>query len=278
MKKKILIALLAVIMIVIVIILASNTISKSNSSTKKSKQTSKIVKNKAEAKSKKKTSTNYATPPNTENSNNTVTNNTSKSNYTDKNVAINYPKVTSSNNQNSVNALIKDQALKVLNFYPTSQNKLDLKVDYNIKWQGTNLLSIVYTGIAYNQGAPHQNNLFFTTNINLNNLNKVKITDAINVDANFITKLKQLNPEFADKLKAYSTDELLKEFNNSDSLDNIGTDKQSDIYSYFTKDALFISIPVSTAEGDHKEFQFNYKDIKSSIKTDNPIWKDFNIN
>jgi len=44
-------------------------------------------------------------------------------------------------------------------------------------------------------------------------------------------------------------------FNNADSLDNIGTVNQSDIFSYITEDTLGISVSVSYAEGDHIEFE-----------------------
>ena len=57
-------------------------------------------------------------------------------------------------------------------------------------------------------------------------------------------------------------------------MDNIGTEKQSDVFSYFTSDSLGISVSVSHAIGDHAEFEIKYQDLKGNIKTENEIWKD----
>lgn len=54
-----------------------------------------------------------------------------------------------------------------------------------------------------------------------------------------------------------------------DSLDNIGTEKQSDVFSYLTADSLGISIGVSHALGDHAEFEIRYEEIKDNIIYEN---------
>jgi len=131
------------------------------------------------------------------------------------------------------------------------------------------LLSIQYSGLGFVEGVAHPNHLFYTTNIDIAKGIKVRMKDVININEKFLDKL--LNGEFivpedtvADKsailttLKRWSKSELLQQFDNSDSLDEMGTDNQSDIFIYFTKDSLGISIPVSHAEGDHAEFEIKY--------------------
>ena len=217
----------------------------------------------------------------------------SSANYTVKDIKINYPQITNlsdAKKQKSINEIIKNEALKVLNYYKEEQDnipsELSLDIKYDIKWQGEDLLSIQYSGIGYNKGAAHPNNLFYTTNINMRNGSRVKLIDVINIDESFIDKIKKgkfqvTDPKAVDKSEiisaqnSFSKEELIKTFENADSLDSVGTENQSDIFSYFTKDSLGISVNVSHAAGDHAELEMKYKDISDSIKTGNEIWKDF---
>lgn len=66
-----------------------------------------------------------------------------------------------------------------------------------------------------------------------------------------------INQEILSNFSLYTLEELSDSFKNADSLDNIGTDSQSDIYSYFIGDSLGISVSVSHASGDHAEFLIN---------------------
>ncbi|HEY9059751.1 MAG TPA: hypothetical protein VIO64_04490 [Pseudobacteroides sp.] len=213
----------------------------------------------------------------------------SKVSYSEKNVVINYPQLynlSDINRQNSINRLIKNEALKVLNYYNSDIDSLTLEISYDIHWKGNNLLSIQYWGTGFNEGAAHPNNLLYTTNINMVSPSKVILADVINIDERFIKKFrsgefKLFSPQLHDKAfiisskDMYSLEELIGLFKNADSLDYVGTEKQSDIFSFFTKDALCISIPVSHAAGDHAELGFEYKSISDIIKGENNIWQDF---
>ena len=59
-------------------------------------------------------------------------------------------------------------------------------------------------------------------------------------------------------MQQYTTADLIKIFNNADSLDNIGAKNQTYTFSYLTKDSLGIS--VSIGHGDYAVFE-----IKSRI-------------
>jgi hypothetical protein len=49
----------------------------------------------------------------------------------------------------------------------------------------------------------------------------------------------------------------------------------NNIFSYFTKDSLGISISFPHVYGDHLEFEFKYQDIVNNIKAENEVWRDF---
>lgn len=210
-------------------------------------------------------------------------------NYTEKNVKIDYPQISNlanSNKQKAINHLIKTEALKVLNYYTEVDRKLpaesvpselDLEINYNIPWKSENLLSIQYSGIGYVRGTAHPNNLFYTTNININNGSRLRLKDLINIDDAIVKKfksgkLKPLRPEHNGILNNYSGNELLEKLTQADSLDNLGA---SEIFSYLTKDSLGISFSVSHAIGDHAGFEIKYQEITGNIKSEIKAFLEF---
>ncbi|MFL6557382.1 MAG: DUF4163 domain-containing protein, partial [Bacillus sp. (in: firmicutes)] len=143
--------------------------------------------------------------------------------------------------------------------------------NYGIKSKSPSLLSIQYTGVGYMNGAAHPNNHYYTTNIDIETGTILKLKDMINIDENFVDNLKQnaksMKPEHQGILSSIHPSDLLNMLTNADSLDNIGTENQSDTFSYFTSDSLGISIPVSHAEGDHAGFEITYQTIVQNIKS-----------
>ncbi|MCX7746132.1 MAG: DUF4163 domain-containing protein [Clostridia bacterium] len=206
-----------------------------------------------------------------------------KESYEDKKIKINYPQIANSGDsskEKTVNEVIRNEALKGLNYYKGEENELTLEIDYDIKWKGENLLSIAYSGIGNIQGAAHPNNLFYTTNININKGETVRLKELVNIDESFAEKFiagkfTALNPEQKPALDTFTKDDLMKEFNKADALDHIGTENHSDTFSYLTKDSLGISIGVAQAAGSHAEFEIKYQDIADNIKAENEGWKDF---
>ncbi|MBT2738979.1 DUF4163 domain-containing protein [Bacillus sp. ISL-7] len=195
-----------------------------------------------------------------------------KTNYTENNIKINYPQLTKSSdhqNEKTINQLIKKEAIKVLNYYLPDLQDLTLEINYGIKSKSPSLLSIQYIGVGYMNGAAHPNNHYYTTNIDIETGTILKLKDMINIDENFVDNLKQkaksMKPEHQGILSSIHPSDLLNMLTNADSLDNIGTENQSDTFSYFTSDALGISIPVSHAEGDHAEFEITYQAIAQNI-------------
>jgi hypothetical protein len=195
-----------------------------------------------------------------------------KTNYTENNIKINYPQLTKSSDhqkEKTINQLIKKEAIKVLNYYLPDLQDLTLEINYEIKSKSPSLLSIQYTGVGYMNGAAHPNNHYYTTNIDIETGTILKLKDMINIDENFVDNLKQnaksMKPEHQGILSSIHPSDLLNMLTNADSLDNIGTENQSDTFSYFTSDSLGISIPVSHAKGDHAEFEITYQAIAQNI-------------
>lgn len=228
----------------------------------------------------KPTTTTTETKPSNSQSSNSTTNSTKNDNlqsstsinyrlaknvYTNKNVTVNYPQITNfgdKNKQKLINNILKGEALKVLNYYKDSEGDVTSNINYTIKFEGKDRLSVQYSGTAYAKGAAHPNNIFYTTNIDLNKGVKLRLFDIVKIDENFVSRFKSSADKAKEPAKSsleqYTTADLIKMFKNADSLDNIGTVNQSDTFSYFTKDALGISVSVSHAAGDHVEIEMKY--------------------
>ncbi|KZE40470.1 hypothetical protein AV540_25740 [Brevibacillus parabrevis] len=200
--------------------------------------------------------------------------------YQDKGIVIRYPQLLNSKNgikQDEINKLIKDEAMKVLNYYADGLDVLALEIHYKIKYHGEKLMSIEYTGIGNIKGSAHPNNIFFTTNINLEEARKIRLADIVTINEQFFEVIKsgkftlqngviKDKSEVVQRFNEYSIDELAKMFTNSDSLDKVGTEQQSDVFSYFTNDNLGISFGVPHVLGDHLEIEIKYSDILKNLK------------
>ncbi|MEI6287356.1 MAG: DUF4163 domain-containing protein [Bacillota bacterium] len=198
--------------------------------------------------------------------------------YSEKNITINYPKIaglSSQKLQESINKLIKNDALNCLVNNPEgadSLNDYSLKIDYLIKWQGANLLSIEYMGYGYAPGYAGNRKLY-TTNINMTGGEKLRLKDMVVIDNNFVKKLK--NGKFIAVDPAAKEIMATDEFTDANLINKLnGADATSEgsTFSYFTKDALGISLEVPHVIGDQIIFEVQYQDIIDNIKTNNTAW------
>ena len=194
---------------------------------------------------------------------------------------ITYPVVESTDVDKTkrANELIKSEALKGLKYYEDAGADFSLDISYQVKLKGSKLVSIQYQGVGSVKGAAHPNNLFYTTTINVETGERVKLQDLVKIDESFATTLKSgkwkaLKSEQSAALNAFSTAELMKRLLAADSLDSIGTDQQSDTFSYLTKDALGISLNVGHAAGDHAEFEIKFDELVQLHQIRQENWKD----
>lgn len=200
-------------------------------------------------------------------------------NYINADIKISYPQLVNlydTKKQNDINDLIKNEALKVLNYYKDSEEAISLEIKYETICRDENLMSIQYTGLGEVKNSAHPNNLFFTTNVSIKDGKKVTLTDVINVNSNLVKKLKNGDftvsgnvidkAEIIERINNNSDEELINMLINADSLDNIGTEKQSDVFTGFKKDSLVISFSVPHSLGDHIEIEIKYDVIKDNFK------------
>lgn len=195
--------------------------------------------------------------------------------YKKQNIIINYPQIINlgdNNRQSTINQLIKNDVLSYVNNNIAQDAALELK--YSVKLQTSDLLSIKYSGVAMGKGAAHPNNIFYTTNINIKNGTKIRLSDVVKIDQNLVSALKKgqyidleakyTKAEEAEIIKYVnniSNNDLIKYFSGADSAD-IENINQWSTFSYLTKDSIVISIIVPHALGDHAEFGIEYKNIR----------------
>ena len=212
--------------------------------------------------------------------------------YSEAGVQIDYPQIRDFSDQTKeavINKLIKDEALKILQYYQSEEANFNLEIAFNVTWQSKELLSVQYTGISYAEGAAYPNKLFYTTNINLMSGEKIKLTDVVFIDRAFIDRFKdgelvsgeeavrdELKAALQDYLSAMTADDLIALFHKADFSGDSGETgfALAESYSYFAEDSLGISIAVPYALGDYALYELKYSDIEDNINNENEIWQE----
>ena len=153
-----------------------------------------------------------------------------------------------------INKIIEREANLALNWYDLSplypDDKLSIKIEYEIKMETVDLLSIVFYGTGFVSGSAHPNELFYTLNLNPVTGEKIRLVDKVKVDDLFLRNLRQqAKATLDDRLYGafvlnYGTDEQLRAYLlTADTLDK-GIENQSNVFSYFTTTSVGISLPI----------------------------------
>ncbi|MBN1042804.1 DUF4163 domain-containing protein [Clostridium botulinum] len=195
-------------------------------------------------------------------------------NYNKNNVKINYPEIKKFNDDKklkSINKYLKESALKVLDDYVKEDPNLEavnLNVNYDVKFKNEKYISIVYEGEVNVKGTAYPSSIFYTTNVDLESGNIIRLLDYSNVN-DILNKLKDPknikviaeNDELAAAQKDFilniGNDNLINMVKNAD-FHEVNTKIESPkdgVYSYFDKDGVVISLQVNHAIGDHAEFK-----------------------
>lgn len=199
--------------------------------------------------------------------------------YTDKKVVIKYPQITglSDNSvQSKINEIIKNDALEVGKGY-SDTDAVTITIDYKIMCQSARIISIVYSGIRDPKGAAHPTNEFYTTNIDMKTVNKLRLKDIVNIDDTFIEKLKKGTVIHASPGEGTlgevleGRDMSVSALQSADVHDN--KENRLGIYSYFTSDSLGFSVQGNHAIGDHSEVELKYHDIANNLNPESEIGK-----
>lgn len=193
--------------------------------------------------------------------------------YNNKGIKISYPQISDfsdAKKQKELNEIIKNEALKGINYYKDVDGDVTIDINYKIVCQEPELLSIIYSGVGNISGAAHPSNLFYTTNLDITNKKNLRLTDIVNIDDDLVNMLinggfKAVNSDYESEYKSsinmLTLGDWKKMLQAADPSDKMGSE-----FSYMTKDSLGISLGVIHALGDHAEFQIKYKDIWKYIK------------
>ena len=194
----------------------------------------------------------------------------SSNKYERKDVRISYPVISGLSDKNKeyrINKIIRDNALKGLNYYVDDED-IDLKIVYEVKLNNSRYLSIIYYGVGYFPKDAHPTNHFYTTNIDIENGCIVRLNDIVSVGKDLATKIKSgeyIPTTNVDELKnilaTMNVDSIYENLLNADDLDRIGTEHQSNYFSYINEDSIGISIEVPHAIGDHVEYELSDEEI-----------------
>jgi hypothetical protein len=156
--------------------------------------------------------------------------------------------------------------------------EFDLTVDYEITFQSKEYLSIYYIADYTSKSGPYPSIAVFTTNIDIPNSKKMKLSNMISMDKDFalflkswnLTAYEEDNKDLKDALNEYfqniSNEDL---YNGLLNADQIGTDNTMGIYSYLTKDSFGLNVSVPHVLGDFVRFEMEYKNLDGYLKTKN---------
>ena len=200
-----------------------------------------------------------------------LTYSTEKQQYQERDISIEYPVINGLQDghvQSIANSAIAAEALRILQEYTEAElQDLTLNLKYEIKLQSPDFISIAYTGDRYLKGTMYPVKLFFTTNINLQDGSRLRLSDLFSVDGQFANKLKKgrlqaVAPELTIDRLDFTDDRLLQAFSQSDALQGENPDS---VYSYFTSSGIGVSIGVSHALGDYVIFEADYPDVRPHL-------------
>lgn len=182
-----------------------------------------------------------------------------------KKIFINYPQVENKNDKEEIktlNKIIEDEALSILDNYDINDIS-SLEIDYEISFWNKKIISIKYYGLGNAKKSVYPNNIFYTTNIDIENLTILKLSDVVDIDETFLGKFQ------GDDFSAVRSEQigLLEDL----SIEELNKKLLSNNF-YLNESKLGISIEVIHVLGDHAEYEIDYSNLK------NVKWENFQNN
>lgn len=167
-------------------------------------------------------------------------------------IIIRYPQVLDFEdkaNEEYINKIIEIASTDIILQYP--KYNYNLEVDYKIMLANGKALSIIYEGLFYSFGAAHPEKVFYTVNVDLENLSLVKIEELLSNQQ--LENLHNMDWKFANGVEEPEIDEakrLIKDYRKE---------------YYLTENGLGFSVEVPFAFGGHIEYEIEniyFKDNK----------------
>ncbi|MCP3806885.1 DUF4163 domain-containing protein [Paenibacillus sp. Lou8.1] len=200
--------------------------------------------------------------------------------YSEHGIIIKYPQITKLKDiakQKYLNQILKTDALEGLQNYADSNSGVHVEIDYEIKRQSEQFLSVQYTGVRYVKDAAYPSHMFYTTNLDMKQTSRIKLRDLVKVEKSFIELIKSgkitaVQPEQQGLISDFTKDDLIQLLANADVTKGSPAEAEMESFSYLTSDSLGISIPVAHAVGDHAEYEIRLAQIPDNIKQNKELW------
>lgn len=150
-----------------------------------------------------------------------------------------------------------------------------LTIRFDPKLNSNRRMSILYTASYHSPFSAHPTELVYTTNIDKVKNERMRLSDIVTIDKNFVADFRtwdfvsaepdnaELNQAVKDYLATLTDEDLVRGFQ---AADTIGSGNLLDTYSYLTPDQLGISLGVPNYIGDHVEFVREYSKINDFLK------------
>jgi hypothetical protein len=202
--------------------------------------------------------------------------------YSENGIIIKYPQITKledAEKQKSLNHILKNEALKGLYEYADSNTGVHVEIDYEIKRQSERFLSVQYAGIRYVKKAAYPNHIFYTTNLDIKQAVRLRLSDLVKVEKPFLELLKSekftaIQPAQKGLIGNFTQDELNQSLTSADVPEGSAEESESGTFSYLTSDSLGISIPVAHVAGDHAEYEIRLQQIPDDMKKNKELWQE----
>ncbi|KAF6634673.1 DUF4163 domain-containing protein [Paenibacillus sp. EKM208P] len=202
--------------------------------------------------------------------------------YSKNGIVIKYPQIIKLKDiakQKSLNKILKADALEGLQNYADSNSGVHVEIDYEIKQQSERFLSIQYTGIHYVKDAAYPTHMFYTTNLDMKQVSRIRLRDLVKVEKPFIELIKSgkitaVQPEQQGLMGDFTKDDLIQLLTNADVTKGSLAEVEMESFSYFTNDSLGMSVPMAHVVGDHAEYEIRFAQIPENIRQNEELWSE----
>lgn len=197
--------------------------------------------------------------------------------FNDGKITIRYPYITGIENGDAeikINEIIKNEVMSDIQPIENIDLGQYYNIDFVVKCSNNKLLSIIFYGGEFSEGAAYPRDIFYSINIDLISAKKLKLKDLVK-DYEKLAEIyaSTLTEDYEDEMKkmvydyiynTYTIDDLIKGFTEADDV----YESNRFIFSYITNESLGISWEVPHAIGDHVEIEIPLEKLKEIIDLD----------
>ena len=188
--------------------------------------------------------------------------------YNVKNVVIKYPilKYSDDEKTNIISSFLENGGVIATKYYDKEdQDNLNMNIKYKVRRKNKNIISVVYEGTAYLEGAAYANNYLYSVNVDLKNKKILKLSDFVDINKDLAEKIKggTVSEEQKEAFNTRTSEDILNKISVCDEVDNV---KEGQSYSYLTEDSLGIIIPVEHTLGDYIQVEIPLSEVQLKME------------